>query len=149
TNLVTDVGAVSMPVAGVEARVVDLGDQLELRGTPASDLVVIGYQDEPFLRTGPAGVFVNARAHSLIAVPALAQFGHAPDPQAAPEWAGLGGPGLARWHDHRAHWMGVGDPPEAVAQPDREHVIVDDWVVPLRAGAATGSITGDLRWVPP
>jgi RNA polymerase sigma-70 factor (ECF subfamily) len=149
TNLRTSLLKVVVPVAGVEASSVDLGDQLELRGVPARDLIVLGYQDEPFVRSAPDGVYVNARAPSLGGDPDHGDLERDPDPAATPEWVLVGGPGLVRWHDHRSHWMGVDDPPAAAAQPERAHVIVESWTVPLVAGSDRGEISGDLRWEPP
>jgi hypothetical protein len=55
---------------------------------------------------------------------------------------------VARWHDHRVHWMNDNPPPEVTADPTRTHRI-RDWVVPLRAGASTMEVRGTLDWVPP
>src|SRR5690606_5916506 len=52
------------------------------------------------------------------------------------------------------HWMGVADPPAVTADPDRVHVVVDGWRIPLElddGGAGEpveAEITGDIVWVP-
>lgn len=55
---------------------------------------------------------------------------------------------VARWHDHRAHWMEAGPPPSVAADPGRTQR-VRDWVVPLRVEASTVEVRGTLDWLPP
>jgi hypothetical protein len=56
--------------------------------------------------------------------------------------------GVARWQDHRVHWMDGNQPPAVAADPTRTHRI-RDWVVPLRTGVSTMEVRGTLDWVPP
>ena len=46
-------------------RIRDLGRRIELVNDTDQDVVVLGYQSEPYLRVGPAGVFENGRSPSL------------------------------------------------------------------------------------
>ncbi len=55
---------------------------------------------------------------------------------------------VARWHDHRSHWMAASPPAPVTADPTRTHR-VRDWVVPLRVGASTVEVRGTLDWLPP
>jgi hypothetical protein len=55
---------------------------------------------------------------------------------------------IARWHDHRAHWMADRPPPQVAADPARTHRI-RDWVVPLRVDSSTVEVRGTLDWLPP
>ena len=43
-------------------RVVDLGNKLELTNRTRTDIVVLGYDGEPYLRVGPRGVYENLRS---------------------------------------------------------------------------------------
>jgi hypothetical protein len=54
----------------------------------------------------------------------------------------------ARWHDHRAHFMGGDDPPEVARHPDVRRV-VDNWVIPMRVGDEAVNARGQLIYVPP
>ncbi len=69
------------------------------------------------------------------------------DPAAAPDWDRIASGTVARWHDHRAHWMGTEDPPEVTRAPDQRHVI-DRWSLQLRRGTQDITVNGDLLWIP-
>jgi hypothetical protein len=112
---------------------------------------VLGYQDEPYLRVGPDGVFENVRSpatylnrdrRATTPVPGSA------DAEAEPEWRKVGGGTVVRWHDHRTHWMGEQDPAAVRAAPDVLHVVIPDWVVPMRHDGTRIEATGDLVWIP-
>src|SRR5947209_10016612 len=59
--------AVTPAVTGVRVSVVDLSQRLELSNAGPTEVMVLGYHGEPYLRVGPAGVFENVRspAHFL------------------------------------------------------------------------------------
>jgi hypothetical protein len=150
SNFRTTVDGTTPRVPGLTVRPVDLGNELELRNDSGGEVVVLGYQGEPYLRVGPRGVFENRRSpatylnrtrNGTTRVPASA------DPAAAPEWDRIGSGPVARWHDHRAHWMGTDDPPEVTRAPDERHVI-DHWSFQMRRGSQNVTVTGDLVWVP-
>jgi hypothetical protein len=135
---------------GVEVRVVDLGTRLELTNDTAQDVVVLGYDGEPYLRVGPRGVFVNSRSPARYLNRTFRATTPVPppaDPTAPPRWIRTGNGRTVRWHDHRAHWMGSSDPPSV--QRDRGAVhLVQRWSVELRHAGSTITVFGDVRWVP-
>jgi hypothetical protein len=150
SNFETTVDGTTPRVRGLMVRPVDLGNELELRNDSGVEVVVLGYQGEPYLRVGPGGVFENRRSpatylnrtrNGTTTVPADA------DPAAAPEWNRTGSGTVARWHDHRVHWMGTSDPPAVARAPDRRHVI-DHWSFEIHRGSQNITVTGDLLWVP-
>jgi hypothetical protein len=150
TNYETRIVSVHPAVPGVRVRSVDVGDRLELRNTGAADVVVLGYDGEPYLRVGPGGVFENRRSPAVYLnrsrtastpVPARA------DPEAPPEWHRVGDGTTVRWHDHRTHWMGRDDPPAVTRDPGRTH-LVQRFTIPLRTDGETIRVRGDVRWVP-
>jgi hypothetical protein len=150
SNFETTVDGTTPRVPGLTVRPIDLGNELELRNDTGADVVVLGYQGEPYLRVGPRGVFENGRSPATYLnqtrdgktrVPAAA------DPAAAPEWNRIASGTVARWHDHRAHWMGADDPPEVARDPGQRHV-VDHWTFQIRRGAQDITVAGDLLWVP-
>src|SRR5438067_5168186 len=65
TNYKSEVVAVSPPLAGIRVRLRDLGNRVELRNTRQDDVVVLGYQGEPYLRVGPSGVYENKRSPAV------------------------------------------------------------------------------------
>ena len=87
----------------------------------AQEIMVLGYDGEPYLRIGPEGVFrnrlsaatyVNADRYANVAVPASV------DPDAAPDWEQVSDGSSWYWHDHRTHWMAPTRPPVVRAAPD-------------------------------
>ncbi|MDQ6854125.1 MAG: hypothetical protein M3046_10645 [Actinomycetota bacterium] len=150
SNFETSVKGLAPPVPGLTVEAVDLGNELELRNDTGVDVIVPGYQSEPYLRVGPRGVFENRRSPAAYLnrtrdgktrVPSYA------DPASAPDWHKIGSGLTARWHDHRAHWMGTSDPPEVARDPGHRHV-VDRWRVGLQRGSQTITVRGELVWVP-
>ncbi|MCJ7436431.1 MAG: phage holin family protein [Acidimicrobiia bacterium] len=150
SNYETRVLSVRPTTRGVEVTAVDLGDRLELRNTPGADVTVLGYDDEPYLRVGPRGVFENRRSPAVYLNRTRTAASPVPeraDPKATPEWRRIGDGTTVRWHDHRTHWMGRTDPPAVRADPGVVHQ-VQPFVVKLRQGAETIRVTGDVRWIP-
>jgi hypothetical protein len=151
TNYETVITALRPAVPGLVVRAVDLGDRLEVRNDTDHDAVVLGYDGEPFLRVGPRGAFENARSPATYlnrtrrggtALPDRA------DPAARPVWRRIGDEPLARWHDHRAHWMGPGDPPTVRADPDHAH-LVQRFRIVLEDEGRRLTARGSVRWIPP
>ena len=144
--------SVTPDVPGLQVRVLQFGDDLELVNDTRTDVLVPGYSDEPYLRIGPGGVWRNA--HSPSTYINLDRFGrvHLPagaDPKAEPEWVRISTEPQYVWHDHRTHWMTQGLlPPQAAADPTRSHVVFD-WTIPLRHGDTDVVVAGELTWSPP
>jgi hypothetical protein len=82
---------------------------LRIAVEPGHEVVIHGYDDEPYLRIDPAGdVLRNVRSYATyynedrlgdVEIPDLV------DNDAEPEWERVGGGGSWAWHDHRTHWM--------------------------------------------
>ena len=151
TNFRTRLQSVTPDMPGLTVRVVEIGSRLELRNTGREEVVVLGYSGEPYLRIGPDGVFENLRSPATYlntsrkgttSVPASA------DAAAPPQWRKVSDEQVARWHDHRVHWMGAQDPPTVRREPGATHVILPHWTVDLRQGATPVVVSGDLTWVP-
>ena len=114
TNVETSIVAIEPARHGISVEVVDLGRSLELRNATRSEVVVLGYEGEPYLRVGSDGVFENRRSPASYQNRTLDPPGEVParyDAQAAPEWRRTGNGTTVRWHDHRAHYMGSGSFP--------------------------------------
>jgi hypothetical protein len=141
-------------VPGLDVSVVDAGTTIELVYRGDSEIVVLGYSGEPYLRISPRGVEQNRRSPAAYLNRSLTTDTPLPpeaDPHAAPAWEQVSSEPVARWHDHRAHWMGTIDPPAVQVAPDERHVVVEDAEIPLLIGGIDGAeeaIVVDLTWVP-
>jgi hypothetical protein len=154
TDFRTTLRSISPHVAGVDVRVVDLGNKLELTNRTAIDVVVLGYAGEPYLRIGPRGVYENLRSPAAYLnrtragttdVPGIASSARASTP---PRWHQVGSGHTATWHDHRVHWMGTSLPAVVQRDPGAFHRVTARWIVALRYGGRPVSVTGYLDWVP-
>lgn len=152
SNFKTRLKTVTPPTNGLTIRVIEVGSRLELVNETGREVIVLGYQDEPFLRLNRDGVFENSKSPATYLnadrkgtepVPATA------DPDAPPEWRKVDSGNTARWHDHRAHWMGDRDPPNVRRAPNREHVVFPEWKVQMRVDGQPVVASGDMRWIPP
>ncbi len=115
------------------------------------EVVVLGYQLEPYLRVGPDGVFRNARSPATYLN--ADRFARTPvpseaDPDAEPDWQRVSAEPVWAWHDHRAQWMGDGLPDQAVDAPGKEHLLAE-WVTPITVDGVRVGVAGTLRWIPP
>jgi hypothetical protein len=151
TNYRTRLRSITPPVPGLTLKVIETGSRLELSNETGREAVVLGYQDEPYLRVGPAGVFKNVRSPATYLN--ATRKGTTPIPASAsaaapPVWKKTSSGTTARWHDHRIHWMGNQNPPVVRRAPGREHVVEPDWQVKIDLGGQTVTAHGDLVWVP-
>ncbi|MDG4810068.1 Dyp-type peroxidase [Micromonospora sp. WMMD1120] len=150
TNFRTTLTGLSPPVAGVALTVIENGSRLRVRNDTQTEVVVRGYQGEPYLRVGGDGVFVNDNSpatylnrdrNGVTPVPARA------GPGRSPEWRKVSGDRVYRWHDHRIHWMLQRLPPGVASSPDTFHHIAA-WTVVLDHGDQRLTASGALDWVP-
>lgn len=135
-------------------RVVEAGSRLELTWRSGGTLIVEGYDGEPYLRVTAGGVEENLRSTATYANRTRVGTQVIPDdadPAAPPKWSRISTHPVARFHDHRIHWMGTSRPPVVAQSPGRIHH-VQDWTVVVRDGeqasASTWKINGTLDWIP-
>lgn len=151
SNYQTVVRGISPRVRGLEVRPVDLGTQLELRNESGREVVVLGYDGEPYLRIGARGVLENSRSPATYLNRTASPTGTVPsgyDSRATPRWKKVSSDTTARWHDHRSHWMGTSDPPIVQRDPGRPHTVIEGWQVPLERDGRPIVVEGDVLWVP-
>jgi hypothetical protein len=151
TNYRATIVSVTPAAPGVTIRVIDLGAKLELTNRSGSEVTVLGYEGEQYLRIGPAGVFENLHSSATYVNRSL-KGGVIPDgvdtkPDAAPRWHKISDGHSARWHDHRAHRMQPGLPPQVASDPGAFHHIGVDHVKFVHDGT-TSDATLALDWVP-
>lgn len=139
-------------IDGLDVDIVDLDGVFELTWTGPGELVVTGYESEPYLRISDRGVehnvrspatYLNTDRYATTEPPATA------DPSRPPQWELISADRTVQWHDHRTHWMATTPPIQVTANPDTTHVITERWEIPLTVDGAPAVIAGDLTWTPP
>ena len=151
TNYRTRVLSTSPAVAGIALTPIEHGDRLQLTNTTDDDVVVLGYDKEPYLRVGPRGVFENRRSPATYVNRTRLGTDTPParaDATAPPEWRRVSDGTTARWHDHRAHWMSSEPPPAVRRAPDEVHLI-QPFTITLRTDGEVLRARGDVYWIPP
>jgi hypothetical protein len=136
---------------GVTLEVLDGDDRLRLTYGGSAEVVVLGYEGEPYLRITSGAVFQNVRSAATYLN--RDRFGEADlpaivDPEAAPRWERIEDQPRVEWHDHRIHWMSTNPPPDAREDPDSPHQILT-WEVPLVVGGSDVIVSGTLDYEPP
>jgi len=135
---------------GVSVTVLNRSDALRLQNTSGKDVLIEGYEEEPYARVladGKVLVNTNSPAYYLNED----RFGTTKPPagvtaKSKPQWKELAKTGRFDWHDHRMHWMGKDRPPQ-VKDPEKRTKIYD-WAVPVEIGGTRASIAGSLFWTP-
>lgn len=147
-NFLSEIDGVKPAIEGLRLQMLARDDRIELENRTGKDVVILGYDDEPYARVkadGTVEVNTNSKAYFLNED----RFGTSEVPKtlpSEPKWKELSKAGRFEWHDHRAHYMGKGTPPQVKDKGKRQKVF--DWEVPLQAGGAPAAITGTLFWTP-
>jgi hypothetical protein len=144
------VRAVEPPIRGIEVRVLNYDDRLEMVNRTGRTVAIPGYDDEPYLRIRGDGTvqvnrrspsyYVNSERYGLSAPPPQA------DSKAPPQWQTVSKTGRYEWHDHRVHYMSKATPQQVTDEDKRTKVF--DWKVPMTVGTRPAAIRGDLYWQP-
>jgi len=126
-------------------RLLDLGRRIELRNRGRHDVIVLGYDNEPYLRVGPSGAFENRRSRSryvnrLPSVGAQTNLPATTDTNATPSWRRVRTDPVVRWRDQRTRYEAR--PPAGGAQ------VLGTWNIALVRGDASMTVTGILTYVP-
>ena len=154
TNFHTNLTAVSPDKPGLEVRIVEAGSRIQVENRTGVELIVLGNKTppEPYLRIGPEGVFQNRLSPATYIN--ASRDGEDPPESASDaksdevDWEKVSSEPVARWHDHRIHWMAPVNPPQVRSAPGKRHVVIPEWVVPMRLGAETVEAKGELVWEP-
>ena len=135
-------------IDGVSVRLVDGGTRIEL-DAGSHEVVVLGYEDEPYLRIDERGVFENRRSPAVYLNRSL--NGDTPPPDAdadaPPSWERVASGTTVRWHDHALHV-----PPGQRAGTRAESrwarpLEVDGVAVELQGRIVTSSAPSRVAWL--
>jgi LPXTG-motif cell wall-anchored protein len=149
-NYLSTVKAVDPAVEGLRVTVLNRDDRLQVQNTTGKDVVVLGYEDEPYARLkadGTVEINKNSQAFYLNED----RLGKSAGPagltkDTPPRWEPVSGTGRFEWHDHRMHYMGKGTPPQVSDESKPQKIF--DWKVPVEVGGTPATITGVLEWTP-
>jgi hypothetical protein len=149
-NYRSQVRAVAPALEGLEARVLNHDDRIELVYDGERTLVVEGYRGEPYLRFHPDGLvevnrrspaaYLNEDRFAQVELPARA------DHRAPPSWAPVAENGRYDWHDHRIHWMSESTQPPQI-EDEAERTKVFDWDIPMASAGRPVEVRGTLTWL--
>jgi hypothetical protein len=144
TAIDPDVGGFSIDVSGGDAF-------LEVSVEDGHEVIVLGYDDEPYLRFAEDGTvernrnspatYLNDDRFAEVTVPD--DLGNEPD------WEEVADGGSYAWHDHRVHLMAAEPPPDV----GRGDTFPWSGVVPLEVDGTPVEVTGEITFeddvVPP
>ncbi|MSY13666.1 MAG: hypothetical protein F2934_02030 [Actinobacteria bacterium] len=152
SNYETNILSVAPDTPGIEVSTFGVDGGITLVNRSLLEVVVLGYNNEPYLRLDPTGTYanlnspatyVNGRRDANVPVPDEVTS------STTPNWYQLSDGNSVSWHDHRAHWMGT-EPPDAVlVAPNQRQVVYPAWEVPLLVGGRSVTVTGELVWLAP
>ncbi len=150
SNYVSRVIGIKPPTDSFTAKTVEAGSRIEITWRTGPDVVVLDYEGFDYLRLGADGVFENSQSRAVY-VNANRQ-GSAPipeglHPEGPPEWRRISSGHVARFHDHRVHYMGAEPPPQVRQARQRNH-LVQDFSIEVRRAGVTHSVLGSVRWIP-
>ena len=149
TNYRSEVQGIDPPTPNAQAKVVGGDAFLDLTVEPGTDVVVLGYEAEPYLHIDKGGTiwantsspayYLNYDRYARVSVPSTASS------EAEPTWVHVGEGGRFGWHDHRTHWMAPEPPPGVDTSVESE---IQEWTVPILVDGAPARINGRLSWLP-
>ncbi|MEX2324390.1 MAG: hypothetical protein WD576_01445 [Nitriliruptoraceae bacterium] len=152
---------------GVTFTVYTGGFLIGLTNATDRDIIVAGYDGEPYLRIGPDGAFenrhsaatyLNRERYGDVAVPPRV------DPASDPDWIRVSAQPSWVWHDHRTHWMSP-QPPRFVEASVVTRLLMrarlvgpigsggeqqgafQEWQIPFEHDQHAYVISGELRWI--
>ena len=145
TDYQTEVVSIEPP-ADIEMGVIGGDSFLELTVVAPVDVVVLGYEGEPYLRFDADGsVYENLRSptrylnedrYGAREIPSDASA------DAEPEWERVDGDAHYAWHDHRAHWM---NPSRPVGRGPGDQIL--EAVVPIEVDGRPVAVTVQSTWL--
>jgi hypothetical protein len=154
SNYVTVLDAVKPADPGFRVSVIESGSRLQITWLSGAVLIVEGYESDPYLRIGPNGVeenrqspatYINRTRQGLDTPPATI------NPDGPPEWVKVSSQPVARFHDHRIHYMGSVPPQNVLDDPTKRQEVQPAFAIAVHRGDMSVSpsvITGRVVWVP-
>jgi hypothetical protein len=153
SNYVTTLDGVRPATNAFKVAVIESGSRLEVTWLSGPPLIVEGYENDPYLRIGPAGVEQNSQSPAVY-INRTRQGTDSPPESINPDgpavWVKVSSTPIARFHDHRIHYMGSVPPPKVSDDPSTRQLVqpFEIKVHPGTLDAVPVLITGRVEWVP-
>jgi hypothetical protein len=154
TNYRSELVSILPALPGVTLEILDLGRRIRLTNRASDDVVVTGYQGEPYLRVGPLGVFENVHSPAVYMnkpsppyTTTSTTLPPAANPSAKPSWHRISRNSTATWRDRRTRWEGPS--PASVRAAPHTRQVVSPWIITVTRGNEQSAVTGRILWVPP
>jgi hypothetical protein len=142
------VTGISPPAAGVHAEIRGGDTFLEVRVDRGHEVVVDGYDGDPYLRVLEDGTVQRNRNSQATYLNESRKGTGTPPPNAKtgadPDWETVADGGTYAWHDHRVHWMSEASPP--VPRGSKVTGAYDPWKVPIVVDGQRADIEGTLTY---
>lgn len=149
-NMKSVVDALTPRVDGVSLQVLNGDDRFEITNRSRDEVLVQGYDREPYARIAPDGTvsvnhnspafYLNSERYGAVTVPKTASA------KATPDWQVLDKTGKFEWHDHRMHYMARGVP--SIVKDKSAKTKIFNYRIPIKLGDQQGQIAGTLWWDP-
>lgn len=148
-NYRSTIDRVTPNVPGVHFEVLAYDAYFELRDQHGHEVVIYGYEGEPYARVLKDGtVEVNERSPAYYLNQTFYPSEEVPpsaNAKAPPKWKTVGNDGTFIWHDHRMHYASPAVPGKVTDQSRKTKIF--NYEVPLRIDGRRGAIDGTLYWV--
>ena len=151
-NFRSEINSIQPPLhSDVSIEVLDYDSYLQLKDQQGHEVVLDGYDGEPYARIekngtvqvnekSPATYLNDSRFETDVSVPKSAD---AKDP---PEWKTVDDSGTFIWHDHRMHWMVANQLPPQVKDKSKKTKIFT-YEIPMTVDGQKSTLHGTLWWV--
>ncbi|MDX2381935.1 MAG: hypothetical protein QNM02_19515 [Acidimicrobiia bacterium] len=148
TDYRSEIIAVEPPTPAIVVEIIGGDSFLQLEAEPGTEVLVVGYQGEPYLRFLPEGGVLENRNAPTTYTNESRYGGDEIPPNASasaePDWQLLSDGHRWAWHDHRIHWM-QRDRPLGASSGDQ----ILEAVVPLVVDGTEVKVTVISTWQPP
>lgn len=158
TDYQSRIDAITPDVEGIDVRIVGGDSFLELTAEPGTEVVVLGYDGEPYLQFLADGT-VQENQRSAATYLNESRYGRPGEVEVPPDlseddepvWETVATGGTHAWHDHRVHWMSPDKPPgfEAgdVIQTQDVNLLVEGEPVAVTVSVLLADPISPLPWM--
>jgi hypothetical protein len=152
TNYRSQIASISPSVGGVSVHLLDLGRKVEVTNRSSRTLLILGYSKEPYLRVGPAGVFVNQASPTFYLNRPTTTAGTQTVPKqysatAPPVWFRTSSRHTVTWADRRTRQEGAD--PQSVTDNRGRQVLVSTWTIAMVHASTPITVSGTITYIPP